>query len=82
MNWKRGVSPTSIARQIDLPANRVSQIMAGKCVVTGDSALGFGQWFGMAPQFWLNLQAQYELALAEQLAGAKMRALSTAASGR
>ena len=77
-----GESPASFARQIDVPANRVSQILAGKRAVTGDSALRFGHWFGMDPQFWLNLQAQYELALAEQSVGAKVRALPTAASGR
>ena len=62
-----------------MPANRISQIMAGKFAVTGDSALRLGHWFGMDPQFWLNLQAQYELVLAEQSVGAKVRALPTAA---
>jgi len=76
---ERGVSPASLARQIDVPANRISQILAGKRAVTGDSALRFGHWFGMDPQFWLNLQAQYDLALAEQLVGEKIRALPTAA---
>ena len=76
---ERGVSATSFARQIDVPANRISQIMAGKHAVTGDSALRFGHWFGMDPQFWVNLQAQYELALVEQSVGAEVRALPTAA---
>lgn len=62
-------------------ANFASQIMADKRAVTGDSALRFGHWFGMDPQFWLNLQARYELALAEQLVGAKVRALPTATDG-
>ena len=79
---ERGVSPASFARQIDVPANRISQILAGKRAVTGDSALRFGHWFGMDPQFWLNLQAQYELALAERLAGAKIRARPTAAGDK
>ena len=78
---ERGVSPASFARQIDVPANRISQIIAGKRAVTGDSALRFGHWFGMDPQFWLNLQAQYELAVAEWSVGAKIRALPTAAGG-
>ena len=76
---ERGVSPASFARQIDVPANRISQILAAKRAVTGDSALRFGHWFGMDPQFWLNLQAQYDLALAEQQVGEKIRALPTAA---
>ena len=76
---ERGVSPASFARQIDVPGNRISQILAGKRAVTGDSALMFGHWFGMDPQFWLNLQAQHDLALAEESVGAKIRALPTAA---
>ena len=76
---ERGVSPANFARQIDVPANRISQILAGKRAVTGDSALRFGHWFRMDPQFWLNLQAQYDLALAEESVGAKIRALPTAA---
>ena len=76
---ERGVSPASFARQIDVPAKRISQILAGKRAVTGDSALRFGHWFGMDPQFWLNLQAQYDLARAEESLGAKIRVLPTAA---
>ena len=76
---ERGVSPASFARQIDVPANRISQILAGKRTVTGDSALRFGHWFGMDPEFWLNLQAQYDLMVAEQLVGSKVRSLPTAA---
>ena len=76
---ERGTSPANLARQIDVPANHISQILAGKRAVTGDSALRLGHWFGMDPQFWLNLQAQYELAAAERLVGAKVRALPTAA---
>ena len=78
----RGVSPASFARQIDVSANRISQILSGKRAVTGDSALRFGHWFGMDPQFWLNLQAQYDLALAEELVGAKVRTLPTAAGAK
>ena len=79
---ERGVSAASFARQIDVSPNRISQILAGKRAVTGDSALRFGHWFGMAPQFWLNLQAQYDLAVAEQLVGAEIRALPTAVGDR
>ena len=68
---ERGVSPASFARQIDVPANRISQILAGKRAVTGDSALRFGHWFGMDPQFWLNLQAQYELGGRGTVGGSK-----------
>jgi antitoxin HigA-1 len=45
------ITPTEFARQIDVPPNRVSQIIAGKRSVTGDTALRFGHWFGTDPQF-------------------------------
>ena len=72
------VTPTEFARQIDVPPNRVSQIIAGKRSVTGDSALRFGHWFGVDPQFWLNLQSQFDLATAEQRTGDAVRELPTA----
>ena len=45
-----GITPTELARQIAVPANRVSQIISGKRSVTGDTALRFGHWFGVEPQ--------------------------------
>ena len=73
-----GVTPTSFARQIEVPPNRISQIISGKRAVTGDTALRFGHWFGMEPQFWLNLQTQFDLAAADEKVGAAVRALPTA----
>jgi addiction module HigA family antidote len=55
------ITPTEFARQIDVPPNRISQIIAGKRAVTGDSALRFGHWFGTEPQFWLNLQSAFDI---------------------
>ena len=76
---EKSVSQTTFARQIAVPPNRVSQIIAGKRSVTGDTALRFGHWFGAAPQFWLNLQSQFDLAAAVRTAGATVRELPTAA---
>ena len=73
-----GVTPTEFARQINVPPNRVSQIIAGKRSITGDTALRFGHWFGMDPQFWLNLQSQFDLAAADRKVGSAVRALPTA----
>jgi addiction module HigA family antidote len=70
-----GVSPTEFARQIAVPANRISQIIAGKRAVTGDTALRFGHWFGMDPQFWISLQAQFDLAMADRETGEAVRKL-------
>ena len=75
------VSPTSFARQIDVPPNRISQIIAGKRSITGDTALRFGHWFGVEPQFWMNLQTQFDLVAAEQRVGEAVRALPTAVGG-
>ncbi len=73
-----GVAPTTFARQIDVPPNRVSQIIAGKRSVTGDTALRFGHWFGVDPQFWLNLQTQFDLVAADRRVGEAVRTLPTA----
>jgi addiction module HigA family antidote len=64
-----GITATEFARQIAVPANRISQIISGKRAVTGDTALRFGHWFGTEPQFWLNLQSAYEIRVAEEKVG-------------
>ena len=75
-----GVTPTEFARQIDVPPNRISQIIAGKRSVTGDTALRLGHWFSVEPQFWLNLQAQFDLATADRLVGEAVKELPTSSS--
>ena len=74
------ITPTELARQIGVPPNRVSQIIAGKRSITGDTALRLGHWFGAEPQFWLNLQAQYDLAQAHNAVGTAIRDLPTRAT--
>ncbi len=75
-----GVSPTELARRLDVPPNRISQIIQGKRAITGDTALRLGHWFGTAAQFWLNLQSAYDLRLAEQRSGAAIQKLPSRAS--
>lgn len=72
------MTSTEFARQIDLPANRVSQIIMGNRSATGDSALRFGHWFGVDPQFWLNLQSQFDLVSVERRMEDEVRKLYTA----
>ena len=72
-----GVTPTELARQIEVPPNRVSQIISGKRSVTGDTALRLGHWFGVEPQFWLNLQAQFDLVAAAKVTGDSIQSLPT-----
>jgi antitoxin HigA-1 len=70
-----GVSATSLARQLKVPANRITAIINGERGVTADTALRLAHWFGTSPQFWLNLQQMYELRLAEAAAGAEIASL-------
>jgi addiction module HigA family antidote len=69
------VTPTELARQLRVPANRITQIVQGKRSITGDTALRLGHWFGTSAQFWLNLQSAYELRVAAQAAGAEIARL-------
>ena len=73
-----GITPTEFACQIAVPPNRVSQIIAGKRSITGDTALRLGHWFSVEPQFWMNLQTQRDLAVAGQEVGEAVEALPTA----
>lgn len=72
-----GISPTEFARQIDVPPGRIGQIIAGKRAITGDTALRFGHWFCTDPQFWMNLQGQFDLSRAQREAGEAIRTLPT-----
>jgi addiction module HigA family antidote len=71
------LTPTELARQLKVPANRITQIVQGKRAITGDTALRLGHWFGMSPQFWLNLQSAYDIRLAAQEAGPEIARLPT-----
>jgi len=61
-----GMSATELARQLRVPTNRITGILNNQRAITGDTALRLGHFFGMSPQFWLNLQALYDLRIAEQ----------------
>jgi antitoxin HigA-1 len=64
-----GITPTELSRLINVPPNRVTQIIHGRRGITGDTALRLGHWFGNSPQFWLNLQSAYDIRVAEEKAG-------------
>ena len=55
------MSAAELARQIDVPVNRITAIINGERGVTADTALRLGHWFGTTPEFWLNLQSHYDL---------------------
>ena len=77
-----GVSPTELARQLGVPANRITQIVNGKRGITGDSALRLAHWFGDQAEFWMSLQARYDLKLAETEAGRAISSLPTGPTAR
>ncbi len=69
------MSAAELARKIDVPTNRITQILNGTRAVTGDTALRLGHFFGTSAEFWLNLQSLYELRLAQEKAGKAIKAL-------
>lgn len=59
------LSQNQLALALRVPAPRISEIVRGKRSVTADTALRLGRFFNMSPQFWMNLQTQYDLAVTE-----------------
>jgi len=72
-----GMSAAELARQIEVPTNRITEIRNGQRSLTGDTALRLGHFFGTSPEFWLNLQSLYELRLAEERVGKTIKKLPT-----
>ena len=72
-----GMSAAERARQLDVPTNRITEILNGRRSITGDTALRLAHFFGTSAQFWLNLQSLYEVRLGEQKSGASIKALPT-----
>lgn len=64
-----GITARKLADIIQVPPNRLYQVLAGKRNVTADTALRLAQYFGMSADFWMNLQSAYELDLARQESG-------------
>lgn len=60
------LSAYALAKQLHVPANRITGIVNGDRAVTADTALRLGHYFGTTPEFWLNLQAHYDLERAKQ----------------
>ncbi|HVP51987.1 MAG TPA: HigA family addiction module antitoxin [Terriglobales bacterium] len=71
------MSAAELARQLNVPTNRITEILNGRRAITGDTALRLAHFFGTTAEFWLNLQGLYEVRLAEQKAGKSIKALPT-----
>ena len=72
-----GMSAAELARQPNVPTNRVTEILNGRRAITGDTALRLAHFFGTTAEFWLNLQSLYEIRLAERKSGKSIKALPT-----
>ncbi len=70
----RNLSANKLALALRVPSGRITQILNGKRGITAESALRLSCYFGNSPQFWMNLQTHYELKIAEQKIGSKIRA--------
>ena len=64
--WCRSAYPRALAKQLDVPANRLTEIMRGTRDVSADTAIRLGRYFGTDPRFWLNMQAAHDLSKAEK----------------
>jgi addiction module HigA family antidote len=60
-----GLSQNRLALDIGVPARRINEIVLGKRRITADTALRLARYFGTSPQFWLGLQMDYDLDVAE-----------------
>ena len=60
-----GISQYRLAQGISVPPRRINEIVHGKRAITADTAIRLARYFGMSPQFWMNLQGRYDLDVAE-----------------
>ena len=70
-----GITQNKLAVSIGVPPRRINEIVHGKRAVTADTALRLGKYFGIDPQFWLNLQSRYDLELAEDTVADEIEAI-------
>ena len=66
------ISQAKLARDIKVPPNRINQIINGKREITTDTALRLGKYFGIEPEFWLNLQMRFNMKIVQEKAGKKI----------
>ena len=64
-----GISQAQLAKNLNVPPNRINQIVNGKREITADTALRLGQYFGIEPEFWLNLQLRFNVKIAKEKSG-------------
>ena len=67
-----GISQYRLAKDISVPPRRINEIVHGNRGITADTALRLGRYFGISPQFWINLQAHFDLAHEEDRIGSRL----------
>jgi antitoxin HigA-1 len=67
------ISQAQLARDLNVPPNRINQIVRGKREITADTALRLGHYFGIEPEFWLNLQLRYNMKIAQNKVGLQIK---------
>jgi addiction module HigA family antidote len=67
------MSAAELACRLDVPTNRITEILNGRRAITGDTALRLAHFFGTTAQFWLDLQSLYEIRLAQRKSGKSIR---------
>ena len=66
----RNLSANRLALDLGVPSGRITDILNGRRSITADTAVRLGRYFGNNPQFWLDLQSQYDIAVIEREKGA------------
>lgn len=64
-----GLSANALANALHVPANRITAVLSATRGITADTAMRLARYFGTTPQFWMNLQSNYDLRLAESRVG-------------
>jgi antitoxin HigA-1 len=77
-----GLSAAELSRQLGVPTNRITSIVNGQRSIAGDTALRLCHYFGNSAQFWLNLQALFDLRLAQVKLGSSLRSMPTVSGAR
>jgi addiction module HigA family antidote len=62
-----GITQSRLAKDIGVPPRRINEIVKGQRAITADTAVRLGRYFGMSPEFWLNLQTHYDLGQVKEL---------------
>lgn len=70
---QRGLSANRLALDLGVPSGRVTDILNGRRAISADTAVRLGRYFGNSAQFWLDLQAQYEIARIERANGNEIK---------